>query len=328
MRFSIKLLILFIILYHYNLRAQVFEATIVTKIAPIFLNPDVKSPVLNYLNRGSKIIILNSRDTRVEENEFYLTQTKIGTQAYVHKSHVFILSEDSQELASWQEINFNENSDETNFRLNTPEPLQESYPFYPAKKNLTQIALLAGPHLHSSLGVKDSLIDQARPWSQGLLLSWGTNPSWDKYKNVIAGVEFQLQQYTIESLYKNYSQTEQKINLSLGPSLEWYLPKANLKTRWRFSLQSSLQLSFYNAVNGTIIERNNNNNTVNYRQQSFDFHQTFSLRLIRENWLVGLSLLLQFPREFALDSQKNSITDEKMRRDLMITPSIMLGHIF
>ena len=144
----------FFLLFFYASRALALTGQITVLEAPLFLKPDEKSKILQYMRRGDSVYIhkqeifkdkfeeenflqsnniepdlnqdsfIGDKDLYFPDSEslFLKTLTTDKQEAYVLKEHVFLIYKDKREL-SQKPLEY----DHTDYRIN--EPLPKDYPF-------------------------------------------------------------------------------------------------------------------------------------------------------------------------------------------------------
>jgi hypothetical protein len=212
----------FILFLCSSVSAAVLEGAVIVQQAPIFYQPNDKTPVIQWVNKGTIIKlhpeygIRRTPDDPVAKKAIFLkTIDKMGRVAYIKASHVEIFFETAREIEEQklkkEAVAQKRIWDETDYRIQ--EPLPDDYPFH-KEKNSATLSFFLGKGYHSR---------QAYPFNQGIT-EGGADGKIDVLLNycfqhgtrTCRGFSFQYSQLESSYTLVNRTATEKMKDLSFG----------------------------------------------------------------------------------------------------------------
>lgn len=220
--------------------AFAIEGTITVLEAPIFGEPDEKSPVIQYYRKGDMIYLhpqeaaedpykdenfrytkyiepqkfddplLNKAYKPNEESRFYKTLARSGREAYVLKEHVFVQFKDAREIGQ-DVIAF----DHTDYRIE--EPLPTDYPFLLEDFYRGELKLALGQPNYDPYPFNERVVDQSFNIATEISFVWSKAQELDRKERFFFGAIGGFSVASMDILTPNQSASQRNFRLFLGP---------------------------------------------------------------------------------------------------------------
>ena len=233
------------------------EGIVTVLEAYFFREPDLTSQIVQTVRKGQKITIHGKHflddplapqthslqdldkigwEEKNDHPDFYLTIDKSGSDAYILRRFVKLITGDVREFTQ----NITPFSpDPTDYRI--VEPLSKSYPITKAIHKQHQILLAIGPDLKTKYPYPNNILQEQYGQRKGFYLSYGRKADWDKENRFyFGGMGYFLTSQSNFVLDNAISSREIKNQIGLGPYINY---TAWRKANYQISLQGALSLN-------------------------------------------------------------------------------------
>lgn len=254
------------------------DGTIIVLEAPLFIEPDQNSKVIQYYRKGQTIFIHSQEankdlysdkdfqyQDKVEADKsndlffgdkevyspqvdslFYKTLTSSGRMAYILKEHVFLEYKDRREFSRVKP-----EYDNTDYRIQ--EPIPSSYPFEDDIGYRGAGYLSIGPANHQSYSYNSNIRDAENNASYELAYYWSKQQKIDVLQRFYFGAMINFHFSSTSYVLQDQTATQSYTQLYLGPFASYDVYK---NTKWGVNIYTSFQVTLLDNLKIAIADSN------------------------------------------------------------------------
>ena len=325
-----------------GLRLREHKAQVTVLEAPLFGEPNEKSPVIQYVRKGQEIYIhpaefaqdrykeiidesaeevaeyddvyaMRYRDPLFDkegapyvptsDSRFYKTMAKSGRDAYILKEHALLLTHDLREVGQTLA-----NPDPTDYRIE--EPLPKGFPIIQPSGYRGYFSIGLGIPSAASYSYTSRIQDTGFGFYKKFNFTWAKNADMEVTKRFFFGGMLTLNHFEIDYKLSDRESKERNLSLALGPFVSYDIWK---EESFSFNVFGSIQFVFLdmldveqNATDGSGLSDSRSFNSYHFSPQAGMAFQKPKL-LGPLDLLAGVNLDLELPRNYTTqDSAKQS----------------------